>query len=222
MQNYQSNASLYDQWAADYDAMPNSTIAIDEVNFPRFWAGLQPSHVLEIGCGTGRHTKKLAGLGHNVFAIDQSKQMLEIAKSQNLSGVEYICGDIFALSLPKAEFDFAIMSLVLEHLPNPQLVFEIIFAALKTGGSFYLSEIHPNRMQNGSGARFIDKETQEEVRMVSFIHSIDEIRTKAKNTGFHIVSEAECIAGSDFAAQNPAWEKYIDMPMTIMWHFQKP
>lgn len=222
MQNYQSNATLYDQWAPDYDTMPNSTIAIDEVNFPKLWAELPPSRVLEIGCGTGRHTKKLVRSGHNILAIDQSKQMLEIAKAQELSGVEYICGDIFTLELPKVGFDFAIMSLVLEHLPNPQLVFEIIFGALKTGGSFFLSEIHPNRMQNGSGARFIDKETQEEVRMVSFIHGLDEIRTKAQNAGFHIVSEIECIASPDFAAQNLAWEKYINTPMTIMWHFQKP
>lgn len=222
MQNYQSNASLYDQWASEYDAMPNSTIEIDEVNFPKLWAGLPPSRVLEIGCGTGRHTKKLARVGHNILAIDQSAQMLEIAKAQNFSDVEFINGDIFALELPKADFDFAIMSLVLEHLPNLVKVFEIIFDTVKSGGSFYLSEIHPNRMQNGSGARFIDKQTQEEVRMVSFIHSIDEIRTAAQNAGFFIVSETECVARRDFSAQNPAWEKYIDMPMTIMWHFQKP
>lgn len=221
MQNYQSNASLYNKWAGDYDAMPNSTIAMDEVNFPRLWADLAPSKVLEIGCGTGRHTQKLAARGHKILAIDQSIEMMAIAKAQNLRGVEFVCGDICALNLPAAEFDFAIMSLVLEHLPNPQLVFEIIYGALKSGGAFYLSEIHPQRMQNGSGARYIDKDTHEEVRMVSFAHSKEQICNAAQSAGFRIATESECFADEKFATQNQNWDKYIGKPMTIMWQFEK-
>ena len=39
--------------------------------------------ILDLGCGTGLHTKELVGRGYNVTGLDLSKEMLEIAKKRN-------------------------------------------------------------------------------------------------------------------------------------------
>lgn len=41
-----------------------------------------PKSILELGCGTGVHTKLLAERGHSLHAIDLSPNMLEVAKKR--------------------------------------------------------------------------------------------------------------------------------------------
>ena len=48
--------------------------------------------VLDLGCGTGRVSRELAKLGHIVYAVDQSRDMIEHAPP--CKGVEFVCADI--------------------------------------------------------------------------------------------------------------------------------
>ncbi|MCM0604990.1 MAG: hypothetical protein KA715_02775 [Xanthomonadaceae bacterium] len=55
--NKKSQNSLgYDRWSRVYDQTLNSTVAADELNFPKFWGDFSGVEILEVGCGTGRHT----------------------------------------------------------------------------------------------------------------------------------------------------------------------
>jgi ubiquinone/menaquinone biosynthesis C-methylase UbiE len=74
------NQTGYDLWSATYDSDSNSTIAIDDLHFPKQWAHVSGKKVLEIGCGTGRHTIRLIDQGNEVVGIDFSRGMLEKAK----------------------------------------------------------------------------------------------------------------------------------------------
>ena len=76
----------------------------------------------EIGCGSGRNTQKLAQANHNITAIDISKNMLEKAKLKTKKyNVNFICGDYINLEIKDNDFDFAIISLVLEHIEDLNL-----------------------------------------------------------------------------------------------------
>jgi SAM-dependent methyltransferase len=62
--------SAYDRWLVFYDQEPNPIVAVDEAHFPGIWRRLSGQRVLEIGCGTGRHTTlKLARQGNEVVGI---------------------------------------------------------------------------------------------------------------------------------------------------------
>jgi SAM-dependent methyltransferase len=219
-----SNPAAYDRWSKHYDRTVNSTVAIDELSFPPVWAHLTGRKILEIGCGTGRHTRKLARLGNQVTGIEVSRGMLEIAQAgPGTESVEFIRADFLLYpGLAAESFDAVICSLVLEHISPVARFFAKVAAVLRPGGEFYLSEIHPMRIAGGTQANFDDPETGENVRLVSYAHSADLIAECGRCAGLALTLEEDVFGTAEFARQHPGWEKYVDRPMIKLWRFQKP
>lgn len=65
--------------------------------------------VLDVGCGTGRHSRALAARGFEVVGVDISPRFVEVASSQAGPNETYLFGDARALEFD-AEFD-AVISL---------------------------------------------------------------------------------------------------------------
>lgn len=57
------------------------------------YASCPVQNILNIGCGTGRHDRELHKLGYCVKGIDLSCQMIEIAKKEEMEGLEFEVGD---------------------------------------------------------------------------------------------------------------------------------
>lgn len=66
------NQSGYNCWSEFYDSYPNPTVAIDDIYFPPFYSQIKNQSVLEIGCGTGRHTRRLLASNNHVTGVDIS------------------------------------------------------------------------------------------------------------------------------------------------------
>ncbi len=64
--------------------------------------------VLDLGCGTGLHTKELIKRRYSVSGLDLSKEMIEIAKKRNPSAKFYV-GDMSNFDLIKNEGKFDII-----------------------------------------------------------------------------------------------------------------
>lgn len=56
------------------------------------------SNILELGCGSGRVSRHLAGAGHVVTGVDLSEPMLHHARSHQTKGVRYVCMDMQQLA----------------------------------------------------------------------------------------------------------------------------
>ncbi len=103
----------------------------------------EPRTVLDLGCGTGRHDLLLSQMGYEITGVDQSAEMLAIAKanadqSQSQS-LDFIQGDIRSVRLGTT-FDVVIS---LFHVISYQTTNEDLAAAfatarthLKPGGIF--------------------------------------------------------------------------------------
>lgn len=223
------NKAGYDEWARTYDTDLNSTVYVDELHFSPRFLNYAPCKVLEIGCGTGRHTMKLAQAGHEICAIDLSEQMLQIAIKKLIGhkNVEFICGDFLDKSLLNshqsalANFDLAIMNLVLEHIESPKEALSIIAGLLAPNGQLLISDIHHDRMVNGSGARYFDAVTKQEKRMHSYVHLPEAIKVAAQYACLETFEYSTIYGTSDLANIDPSWEKYCGMPMINIWGFQK-
>src|SRR2546422_11320212 len=67
----------YGLWSQRYDQPGNPIVALEE---PEVWSlieALPPGPALDAACGTGRHARRLAALGHDVAGVDLTPQMLE-------------------------------------------------------------------------------------------------------------------------------------------------
>lgn len=104
--------SLFENYGKKYDDENFTQGTIGECDFIEKEIGFNKSlKIIDIGCGTGRHSIELAKRGYKVRGIDLSESLLkrakEKAKSQNLQ-IDFQKHD--ARKLPfKNEYDLAIM-----------------------------------------------------------------------------------------------------------------
>ena len=77
--------------------------------------GSSPRRVLEVGCGPGRFAVRLAAAGVEVVALDQSEQMVELARGL---GVDARVGDVRELPFADGSFDVAVANFMLYHVPD--------------------------------------------------------------------------------------------------------
>lgn len=98
-------------------------------------------NVLDVGCGTGNHIIKLAGLFPqvNYYGIDISKNsILEAKESAAKKGlkINFICGDTSEASLLKDNFFDVIISIyALYYVKNTQKILSLLKTKLKKNGS---------------------------------------------------------------------------------------
>ena len=85
--------------------------------------------LLSLGCGTGKYEFELEKFGYEVFGIDLSQQMIDIAnQARGDSNSEFIQGDIREIRLDK-KFDVVIS---LFHVMNYQTTNEDLIKAFET------------------------------------------------------------------------------------------
>jgi len=101
--------------------------------------------VLEIGCGTGLFTRKIAEQsGATIIANDLSEELLAIARETNANPrICYEIGDAMNLTYGEGEFDVVCGSSILHHLNFDEILPEI-FRVLKKGGRMVFAE--PNML----------------------------------------------------------------------------
>src|SRR5436853_295282 len=77
---------------------------------------------LEIGCGTGVFTRRLAASAKRVIGLDLSPQMIRLARERSIDypNIEYLLGDLLQLALPSESFGCVVSIATLHHLPTEQ------------------------------------------------------------------------------------------------------
>ena len=86
MNNFLDYANYYDLLYHDKNYQAEVDY-IEDILFSETSQG--PKSILELGCGTGIHSKLLAERGHSLHAIDLSSDMLELAK-QRIAGTDLV------------------------------------------------------------------------------------------------------------------------------------
>ncbi len=216
------NRTGYDRWSDIYDSAVNSTVAVDDMHFPALWADVAGKDVLEIGCGTGRHTLRLARQGNRVTALDLSPGMLAQARAK-LAGFEVrlIERDIMAGGDDLGLYDVIVTALVMEHIEDIETFFVCVAASLKPGGRFFMSEVEPARLAAGGVARFYDPATGERHDMKSFAHDAVAILAAAARAGLTLVREQDVLGDARLTAVKSEWARHAGKPMIRMWEFRK-
>lgn len=107
--------------------------------------------VLDVGCGLGRLTAKLARQDREVIGVDLSPEMIARAtKSGRATGqLSFLCGDFLQQGFAAQQFDCVISAATLHHLPEDVAVRRMT-ELLCPGGRLV---IHDMRADAGVGQR---------------------------------------------------------------------
>jgi len=116
-------------------------------------------HVLDVGCGEGQLSRRVARLGAAVVGVDPTAGQLVTAATR-AGGVRYTRGAAEALPFATASFDGVVICLTLEHLDPFEPAVHEVGRVLAPGGVFCLFLNHPLLQTPGSG--WIDDHILEE------------------------------------------------------------
>lgn len=180
---------LYDRWAEVYDEMPNATRDLDGAVLRRQGLPAEGRDVIELGAGTGKNTVWLAERARSVVAVDLSAGMLARARERiPAPHVRWLQHDLCETPwpLPQASADLVIVNLVLEHVERLEPVFAEVRRLLRTGGCFYLCELHPFRQLRGGQAQFAERTTGQVVYVPAFLHDVSEYVNTAQAAGLRL------------------------------------
>lgn len=137
-------ATRYDELRAsdDYDDLVDRLVGVGD---------LAGRRVLDIGCGTGTLAGALAARhGCRCWAVDPSSEMLAVARSKHLSGVELTLGHAEELPFEDQSFERAVMLSVVHHLDRRPSFAEVC-RVLAPGGRLVIANADPD----GLGDRWL-------------------------------------------------------------------
>ena len=114
-------------------------------------AGAAPRDLLDIGTGTGRMIEVLAPLAQNALGIDQSREMLAVARVNleraRLENSMVRRGDMYQLPLPDHSFDAVVIHQVLHYADRPAAAIAEAARVLRPGGVLVVVDFAPHGLE---------------------------------------------------------------------------
>ena len=136
----------YDRIALIYDKKRKEKLIYNDYNeVPAtlsFLRNIRGKKILDLGCGSGIYTKILKQRGANVYGVDISPKMIELAK-KNVKGVDFKVGTVYKLPYNSETFDIVLASLVVHYFSNLNKALREIRRVLKKNGVFIFSSDNP-------------------------------------------------------------------------------
>lgn len=171
---------------------------------------LQPGElVLDVACGNGAFSRRMARLGAQVIACDFSEQFIERAKQRSADyadRIEYSVVDATdesqLLTLGEWRFDAAVCSMAMMDMATIEPLITALARLLKPGGRFVFSVMHP--CFNNAAMKKVVEEEDRAGELVT-IHSV-------KISGYMGLAPAE---GLGILGQ-PVPQYYFHRPLSVL------
>ena len=208
----------YDQWAAIYDRDANPLPALEEPLVDGLLGDVRGLEILDLGCGTGRHSIRLAAAGARVTAVDFSSKMLAQARKKTAGGaVRFQLHDLsHPLPFAAKNFDRVLCALVVDHIEELDKLFSEMHRVCRPAGNVVVSGMHPAMMLRGVQARFRVPETDREIRPASYPHEMSDYVMAATRAGFAFDHFSEHVVDENLVGRLERARKYLGWPMLFL------
>lgn len=205
---YRARADEYDQWflrQGRYDRGPElnaqwlAEVAEIRSALDRFNPG---GDVLELACGTGLWTQRLAVAARTVTAVDSSPEMLALNRSRlaSATNVRYLQADLFTWT-PDRRYDVIFFSFWLSHVPPERFdpFWQLVRDALNPGGRvFFVDSLYTesstasDHVLEGQDATTLSRRLNDgrEYCIVKIFHTPDELAQRLRELGWTVTVSA--------------------------------
>lgn len=156
----------YEALASAYDALTYDIAYDDALRFMQQLladAGLHPETVVDLACGTGSLSVRLAAQGYRVYGVDLSEEMLTQAaeKAMQMENPPYfVCQDMCKLELPEPVDWIVCMLDSVNYILDPADcagMMRHVAECLKPGGMFIFDINTPEKLRALDGQVFLDE-----------------------------------------------------------------
>ena len=191
--------------------------------------------ILDLGCGIGYYSRKIADTGANVIAVDPNEKFIEIAKKHSQKNVSYHLSEIGKKNsldwIEPTSIDFVFMSDALLFYfvsPNPKQKFGIddlffsIRRVLKKEGRFLSLEPHGIfflRPWLGEKSKPFTIITEYNTKLYNITPKISEFVCSFIKNGFVIRDMAELNVDEDFIKNDPRGSNFAK-EFPLWWFFE--
>ena len=189
----------------------------------RFFDLVPPSGrlTLDVGCGEGRVTRDLAGLGHRVVGVDGSETMLAAAREADPGG-EYVLADAASLPFPDGHADLAVAFMSLMDVDDMAGSVRELARVLQPGGKLALAVVHPINSahdvdrEDPEGRLVLTEDYFDRRRYSDFIER-DDLRMTFESRHFTLQDYFDALLGAAFQVESlreigdpdhPRWSRY--------------
>jgi SAM-dependent methyltransferase len=211
----------YTLWSACYDNDGNPLTALEGPAMAGWFGDLTGRRALDLGCGTGRHTRTLIEAGASVIAADLTHAMLKRARAKLADrAVGWLRLALPGpLPFPDTTFDIVVLGLVAEHLNDLDGTMIEVARVLVPGGRCLLSALHPDRTAEGQKARFIDQETGDRRQIETVHRSISDYLGAGSKAGLRLLEERTLVVEESLSVELPRAERYVGKALgwVVLW-----
>jgi 2-polyprenyl-6-hydroxyphenyl methylase/3-demethylubiquinone-9 3-methyltransferase len=138
------NNEIYEEYGDRWYTDDRDPVALlrEEGNFTSEWISNlhknQKLKILDMGCGGGFLSNKLAIDGHQVTGVDLSQSSLDVASRYDITNsAKYVYGTVTDLPFADESFDIVCCMDLLEHVSCPENVIREASRVLRKNGRFY-------------------------------------------------------------------------------------
>ena len=128
------------------DYTPDAVLALHDAGYREVDLRISDGFVLDIGCGLGFETVKLARKNRFIIGMDYHQNSVKSLKDHNIYSVEGVVADCLKSPFKQASFDWVISSHIIEHFYNPAFHVKELARVLKRGGTGFV--ITPNKFMD--------------------------------------------------------------------------
>lgn len=224
-----SPAVAYDLWASTYDDQPGGLmIDMDEETFNSLLENINISEkiVVDIGCGTGRHWKKLLDKNpKKLIGYDVSVEMLKRLQVKYPAAVTHLLTNHHLHGLDIGSCDIIVSTLTIAHIENLEQAFKEWNRVLKPGGDIVITDYHPELLARGNKRTF--KYRNKVITIQNFVHPIEKIKALSRQLYWQEIGFVEKNIDEDVKEyyENQyalsLYEKFKGTPMIYGFHFKK-
>jgi ubiquinone/menaquinone biosynthesis C-methylase UbiE len=219
----------YDLWSDSYDFQPGNLILdLDEIIFSGLIGDidLKNKRVADIGCGTGRHWKKLyAKDPAQIMGFDISPGMLHKLSLKFPSAVTQLTSDNRLRTVPDSSVDCLITTLTIAHIKNIDEAIACWSRVLKKEGDLVITDFHPISLANGGKRSF--RHAGRSLSVTNYVHPLEKVINIFSKYGLFVVRQEERIVNQEvrsyYESQNAlsVYERLIGMPIIYGLHLKK-